>query len=359
MPKTLQLQNCPDADLIMQRFEAWWLCEIVDRPLVSLSVQQSKPLNLPEKDYATTRDRWFDAEFQIEWHDAYFSQLESVGDSLPVFMPNLGPEVLATLFGAELEFSDESSWSVPLVESCRDIAGLKVDFENPYWQNIRKATDLSLEAGKGKWITGFTDFHSNGDLLASLRDPQDLCIEMMDDLEGVRLACENVTPIYLEAYNDLVGRIRAAGQPTLTWLSAPTWGRMMVPNCDFSALISKAMFEEAIWPSIVAEMEQGDRSIYHLDGPNALQHTDLILDSPKLNALQWVYGAGNGPATKWVEVYQKAQAKKKALQVHCSDLADAREMMKVLKPAGVWFTVGGSYSRDEAESFLKELEAWR
>jgi uncharacterized protein YigE (DUF2233 family) len=40
------------------------------------------------------------------------------------------------------------------------------------------------------------------------------------------------------------------------------------------------------------------------------------------------------------------------------DLNDARELMRYLKPEGVWFTIGQSCGVEEAESFLKELAAW-
>ena len=50
------------------------------------------------------------------------------------------------------------------------------------------------------------------------------------------------TPTFLRAYDDLVDRVLAAGQPVATWIAAPHWGRMHVPNCDLNALISRPMW---------------------------------------------------------------------------------------------------------------------
>lgn len=352
-----ELEYCPDAQLIMDRYAAWWKCEILDRPVVTMGVHQP-PMEMPQKEHATIRDRWFDYEHSIACHDAYFKQRVSVGDAMPTFLPNLGPEVVATLFGAELEFSDESSWSEPLVSSCRDILNLKCNLDSHYWQTIRNMVDMSLEKGNGKWVTCYSDLHTNGDALASLRDPQDLCIEMIDDMEGVRLACEYVTDSFAALYDDIWNRINAYGQPSVTWLHAPAWGKMFVPNCDFNALISKDMFKEAIWPSIVREVEHCDRSIFHLDGPTALQHLSLVLEEPKIEGLQWVYGAGNGPASKWEKVYLDAQEHGKCLQIICEDFDDARRLMKVLKPEGVWFSIGSSASKEEGLDFLDEVARW-
>ncbi|MBI5706816.1 MAG: hypothetical protein HZC36_07485 [Armatimonadetes bacterium] len=354
----LELEYRPDAGRIVERFEAWWRGEVLDRPPVTLSVVREEPYVLPQKHHATHKDRWWDVEHRIDVAEAIFQQREWVGDSLPVFQPELGPEVLATLFGAELEFGEDTTWSHPISASCRDLIGIAPDFDNPYWTKIRELTDRSLERGRGKWLTGYTDFHSNGDLLAALRDPQELCLEMVDDPGAVRTACDVLTPAFLAAYEDLVQRLIQAGQPTITWLHCPHWGRMLVPNCDFSALISRPMFEEAIWPSVLEEVAHCDRSIFHLDGPSALQHLDLVLECPRVDALQWVWGAGNGPASRWLWVYQKAQAAGKSIQVICEDLDDARAVMKELKPEGVWLTIEESCSREEAERFLGRAGHW-
>lgn len=352
-----ELEYCPEAQTIMDRYAAWWSGGILDRPIVTLGVTQP-PMEMPRKEHDSVRERWFDYEHQIACCEAFYRQCVRVGDALPVFFPNLGPEVAATLFGADLEFSEESSWAKPIASSCREILDIECNLESPYWQTIRGMVDLSLEAGNGKWVTAYTDLHTNGDLLASLRDPQELCIELIDDPEGVRLACEHVTDSFATIYDDIWNRIDAYGQPSVTWIHAPAWGKMFVPNCDFNALISKEMFEEIVWPSIRREIACCDRNIFHLDGPSALKHLDLVLDEPGIEGLQWVYGAGNGPASKWERVYLEAQERGKCLQVICEDFDDARRLMKVLKPEGVWFSIGGLAEEAEARAFLDEVARW-
>lgn len=353
------LEYQPEADRVIDRFEAWWIGEVLDRPPATFSVLPERPYEVPEKCHVTFRNRWWDTEYRLDVAEAIFRQRTWIGDSLPVFQPELGPEVLSTIFGTELEFGSDTTWSVPIVSSCREISRIQPNFDNPYWLKIREMTERSLERGKGKWLTSYTDFHSNGDLLASLRDPQELCIELADDPDAVREACDYVTPAFLAAYDDLVDRLIAVEQPIVTWLHCPHRGRMLVPNCDFSALISRPMFERTIWPSVLEEVAHCERSIFHLDGPSALQHLDLILECPSFDALQWVWGAGNGPASKWTSVYERTQATGKSIQVICEDLGDAYEMMKRLKPGGVWFSVEAPCRREEGEAFLSALADWR
>jgi hypothetical protein len=355
----MQLEHKPDFDKVLARFEAWWACELVDRPLVTMSVKPPKPgPALPVKKHATERERWFDVEYALDRLEASLPHRVFFAESYPAYMPNLGPEICSTLFGAELEFGPATTWSVPAARSCAEIVKMKPDFENPYWKAIRRATDLSLARGRGRWITGITDLHTNGDLPASLRDPQQFAVDLAEDLDAATAAVEHVTQFFPAIYDDLWARVRAAGQPSSTWAPALHAGRSYVTSCDFICMISPAMFQRAILPSIVREMRFLERNYFHLDGPGALRHLDALLALPELNGLQWIYGAGNGPARKWMEVYKRAQAAGKCLQIACEDLADAEAFVGELKPEGVWFTIGGAYSIDQAKSFVRKSERW-
>lgn len=357
----MQLQCKPDFDKVLQRFEAWWRCEIIDRPLASLNVKDDREVKgPPPRQYATLRDRWFDLEHQLQWQRAW----SEVGgtcptdDNFPRFFPNLGPEVVSTLFGCELDFGEHTSWSKPICKSVRDVLKLKPNFETPYWQAYRKAIDLSLEMGKNRWITALPDLHTNADLVASFRDPQNFAFDMMDDPEGVKLACDHVTNFFQEIYDDLYKRIEAAGQPATTWINCLHQGRYYVSSCDFIIMISPAQFQELVLPFIARENTILERNIFHLDGPGALRHLDALMESGKVDGIQWVYGAGQGTANDWPQVYKRIQAGGKCMQVLASSLAECVEMTKYLRPEGVWFCPGEQCTLDEANEFLKYLEKW-
>ena len=219
-------------------------------------------------------------------------------------------------------------------------------------------TDLSLERGDGRWITALADLHTNGDLLTALRDPEQLCFDLADDIDSVRAACDHVTQYFTLMYDDLYDRVAAAGQPSSTFIPAFHRGRMYPVSCDFICMISPEMFAQTILPSIEREIAFLDRSIFHLDGPSALRHLDLLLELDGLDGVQWVYGAGGGPAARWVDVYRKVQDAGKCIQLNAHDLDDAMAVAEHLRPEGVWFCPGGGYSRDEAEEFLKRVERW-
>jgi hypothetical protein len=122
-------------------------------------------------------------------------------------------------------------------------------------------------------------------------------------------------------------------------------------------MVSPQTAREMILPDILTEMAAMERTIFHLDGPQALGHLDALLATPQLSALQWVYGAGHGPAAKWIEVYQRAQAAGKAVQVLAETPQDALAVLGQLRPEGVWLCVDQGFAdAAEADAFLREVE---
>ncbi|MHC4717906.1 MAG: trimethylamine corrinoid protein 2, partial [Planctomycetota bacterium] len=265
---------------------------------------------------------------------------------------------VGTLFGCELEFvHTATSWSTPVAASCPEVLDLQPDFDGEYWSVIRRMADLSLERGRGRWLTTPTDLHTNGDLLAALRDPQALCLDFADDLDAVRRALDHLTGFYPAIYDDLHDRIAAAGQPSASWHALHA-GRSYPTSCDFICMISPEMFEATVLGQLAAEMEHLDRTFFHLDGPGALKHMDRLLSLAELDGLQWVHGAGNGLHSDWIDVYRKAQDAGKCVQVFAEDMDVARAIAEQLQPEGTWFWVYGEYSVDEVEAFAEYLHRW-
>ena len=144
----------------------------------------------------------------------------------------------------------------------------------------------------------------------------------------------------------------------MSWTPVPVHGRGLVLQCDLICMMGPKLFRNLILPAIRHETEVLERSIFHLDGPTALRHLDDLLALPRLGAIQWIYGAGNGPASRWIDVYRRVLAAGKSAQICCVDIEDAERIMQALKPKGVWLAVGNEYPLDVAQAFLRRVEAW-
>ncbi|MFI5385358.1 MAG: hypothetical protein ACHQ50_04470 [Fimbriimonadales bacterium] len=332
----MELRAKPDAEAALERMERWWLCENTDRPLLTVAVERP-PSQIPPKNYETHEARWLDFERRIDVAIEETSTGTYLAETFPTFEPNLGPDILSTLYGLDLEFAEDTSWGSPFLASLEEVIEAEPSFDAPLWRAVERLQQMGLETGSGRWITLFTDLHGNADIPSALIGPQALCLQFAEDLDLVSRAIEHVTEGCVEAYRRQIRPLIDAGLPIGTWLRCFSKGRSYVPQADFSAMVGPEMFETAILPSVLRELEETDRAIYHLDGPSALHHLDAILEVPAIHAVQWVYGDGNGPARRWVEVYRKILAKGKGIRVEAETPDDILELHKTLGNEGVWY----------------------
>jgi hypothetical protein len=350
----------PDFARTVERFAAWWQGAIIDRPPVTLWVPGRAHHRGPVSQHKSLRQRWLDVDFQVESAIAGLECGNFIGDTLPVFNPNVGPEVTATLYGAELEFGEGTSWSKPIVHDIAqwdEILKRAPDFGNLYWQTIEKITTLALERSHGRYLVGLTDLHGTFDILAGLREPELLCMDIVDAPEKLAAVCHHVAQGFVAAFDRQWAQLQAAGQGSISWMATYHEGPSYVPSCDFWCMLDGAFSRRVILPDILLEMSHLERSIFHLDGEGALRHLDMLLEIPQLNAIQWVYGTGHGPAAKWIDVYKRIQAAGKSSQVCCENSADALAVLDAVGPKGLWFTIDKGFESVAAgEEFLRQIE---
>ena len=355
----MPIDHIPDWEQRLTRQDAFWNGEILDRPVVIMTLPKSNPeYSWPTpKAYATLRDRWMDTEYGTERALAGVMNTEYLGDALPSAWPNLGPEVFSAFFGCEMEYGETTSWSIPNLHDWAEVDQLRFSEDNFYYEKLLEMTDTLLEVGKNTFYTGITDLHPGGDAIAAFRDPQVLNVDMIEAVEEVKALLDDVTQVYFRVYDFYYEKLKGAGQAITTWAGVVSTKKWYVPSNDFSCMISKEMFDEVFLPGIIEECRHLEASIYHLDGPDALKHLDSLLAIKELNAIQWVYGAGQGRASDWMPVYKKCQAAGKGLQITL-EVDELDIFMEHLHPEGLWIRLSGVQDRDQAEALLRKVSKW-
>lgn len=356
----MPIENIPDWELRLKRQDAFWSNAIIDRPVVIVSVPRQPPVRQPPKpkDWKTVRDRWMDAEYAAECALTWVSNTEYLGDALPGCYPNLGPEVFSAFYGCELEYSEGTSWSIPNLHDWKDANKLRFSEDSFYWKKIVEMTDAMLAVGKGKFYTGITDLHPGGDAIAAFRDPLDMNIDMIEAAPEIKKLLARINRDYFRVYDFYYKKLTAAGQATCSWPGIVSTKKWYVPSNDFSCMVSKAMFDDVFLPGIIAECRHMEASIYHLDGPQALQHLDSLLAIKELNAIQWVSGSGHGRSSDWMHIYKKCQAAGKGLQIALApDEIDF--FIQNLRPEGLWLSVYGVATREQAEVAIARIARWK
>ena len=138
---------------LFERIYAWFEGEVIDRAPVRFSAHNSFVCEkYSNRTWNSIKDKWLDAEFQVESFIKSIEGKRFLGETFPVYWPNLGPNVFAAFYGAGLEFDNVTSWAEPCVKNWEDINCLRLNMESAYFKKIEELTQYVLERCEGKFM---------------------------------------------------------------------------------------------------------------------------------------------------------------------------------------------------------------
>ena len=345
---------------IKKYYEAWWNCEVLDKVLLRITAPRHG-YQVKETKFGSVEDR-FNKEKVIEHAERNIQATFYGGLAFPFYSLDFGTDIFAGYLGAVLEFSPLGSspiswadWDKPVIKNYSDLSMLRIKEDNFYWQKTKEFTRYALERAKSNYLVSLPDIHASIDALAVLRGgPEQLCVDLIENPAGVKEAMKHLWKAWYKVYEECYQIARESQEGTCAWIGLWSSGKMYPVQNDFSCLISPSMYKEFFLEELMNEVNYLDRSIYHLDGPDALKHLDLLLDISNLNAIQWVAGAGQKKEgiAKWIPLYRKIQAKKKAIIVYCQP-NEVDFILENLSPEGL-LIVPTCSSEKEAIELLSE-----
>jgi hypothetical protein len=110
---------------------------------------------------------------------------------------------------------------------------------------------------------------------------------------------------------------------------------------------------------LIEECRHMEANIYHLDGPGAIRHLESLCSIRELNAIQWICGAGKGPALKWLDLYKRIQALGKGIQILELQPNELGELTANLRPEGLWLDISGITNKEEAQAVIDRVARWK
>jgi hypothetical protein len=166
-----------------------------------------------------------------------------------------------------------------------------------------------------------------------------------------------VTADFLKVFDHFDAMLRDAGQPSITWMGIPSFGKLHIRSCDCATLISPRQFRRYAWPSLLAEVQHMTHNIFHVDGKGVARHLDAILELPNVQALQWVQGVGTDtPIMQWVPLIGRIQAAHKSVVVDL-DSSELEDFIAAVRPEGILLTMA-SQSEDQERAILGRVARW-
>jgi len=346
---------------VQARWEAWWTGMLDRGPVVSVFAPLEQPRQplLPVTEPADVAQRWLDVTYRSRaaWNQAMSTWYG--GDAVPSYFVNFGAGSVAAYLGSPVTFKPDTVWFHRLEDNNLEniLASLAYDPDEELWTATKRLTDEAARLAEARYFASIADIGSVLDILASLRGNQELLLDLVESPEPVNRCQERILELWYRYYSELVSILDDAGQDGYTcWLPAWSSRPWYTLQCDFSAMISRDMFAEFVLPVTRDQVEWLDRSIYHWDGPGALQHLDHLLSIEKLNAIQWVAGAGKPPEDSevWLPYYRRIAEAGKGIFFHATDPDRVVDLVQKLPAEQIAFTINLA-SQEEGERFLERF----
>lgn len=354
------LSTKPDYARCLERIEAWFHQAVLDRPPVRFykhNAQFDAAEPLDTRRWTTLKDRWFDTDYQLESYEKSIAGKKFYGETFPVFFPNLGPSIYSAFYGGKIDFAEATSWYHPVLTGLDDLSALQKDpFKNVYFRKIEEMTRAAMARGGDRYWVGYTDLHPSLDCMAAWRGVDNLCMDMAMEEENLQTLADLSVRDFQRIFDHFDTMLKAARQPSVTWMNIPCAGKFHIPSCDFSTMISPAHFEQFGLPQIRRELPGMDRCVFHMDGKGVARHLDTILTQPGIQAIQWVQGVGlDWPIRQWIPLIKKIRAAGKSVLVDVP-AEELDEFMSQLPREGLFLCIG--VKPGEEEVTLKRVERW-
>lgn len=353
---------------IAEDFELWWEHKL-KRPIIQVTLTNTSTAlngdffgtNYRKEILEAYYDLTLSAEETVKKMDEAYDCVEFYGDAFPVFyMRPTG--VMGAYLGQKYDLNKElgTVWFSNDEMSLEEIAETEVNKELPLY---KRSIELTKEVQKyfdGKMGIGVPDFGGVYDILASMHDSNELLVDLCVEEDEVKKAAWKIHEQFKILCDEFFGVIDKDKIPGYScWATMLSQKPYFVLQNDFSAMISPQMYDDFYLPILREECKYIPRTIYHLDGPDAVRHLDSVLTVEELDGVQWVNGAGAAGLDKWPDIYKKILGAGKLCQVFINDVTELHYIDDIVNIVGTteglcFICTGDSRDKEQFDAYLKK-----
>jgi hypothetical protein len=300
---------------VQKDWSAWWAGE-TGRPMIILPTLDTMIYTDPGE-FTTEFLLHKPAADLVRYYQDRIGGAQYYGDAYPNWVPNFGPGIVSGFLGGPVHPSSEQKTVWFQVDSPRPYSELhfRYDPDNAWWRRVLELTDLAVNTWKGRIAVCHTDLGGVVDILASHRTTQQLLLDLYECPDEVIRCTREISNAWLKYYDRIFSAVAPSGRGTTSWVSLLSQGRTYMLQCDFSAMISPRMFEKFVLADLTMLCDNLDHAFYHLDGPDAVRHLDMLISIKTLRGIQWIPGAGRPGPSKWLPLLKRIRDGGKLCQV--------------------------------------------
>lgn len=282
-------------------------------------------------------------------------------DFLPLVFPDYGTVTLSTFYGVKTRYEKEYILYHPTELSPENDRKLIFDPKNKEFLDMLNISRALKNNSSDRYAVGFPALPPGLDALAEIRGTQDLLMDLVMNPDWVKEKLQEINKAYFEYYEQFYQTLKGADDSSVYgWFMFWGPGRVALAQCDFCAMISPEMFQEFEIPLLRDHCQHMDHTLFHLDGPAAINKLDAILEVEELGAVEFTPGpqVPQGGDPEWYDMYRKIKAAGKSVQAVEMKAEEVVPLMDAVGPEGMYLMVNFQ-NRDEVESVLKSVEQYR
>jgi 5-methyltetrahydrofolate--homocysteine methyltransferase len=247
------------------------------------------------------------------------------------------------------------------VADVRDIPPIRFNPQAYWWQIHEEQIRSHTRRANGGYLAGLPDLVENLDILSSLRDPQTLMFDMIENPAWVEQSVMAINRAWFEAFDRLYNLAKGPDGGN-AWCAFNLWGpgKTAKVQCDACAMFSPAMFDRFVLPALTEQCEWLDHSLYHLDGTQCVCHLDTLCKIEPLDAIEWTPQAGVEPGwhERWHPLYKRILDAGKSVQIMDVPVDKLDYVLNVTGAQGVYIMTWAGSARD-IENAARILDRWR
>ena len=339
----------------------WWAGE-------GLALSLTAPRREPIKHVPPPPDRpddaetyWSDPVYRCNLAEHHMAGTCYLGEAFPYFDTLMGPGTLGKFLGATPEFTHDTVWYAPCIEDPDTFGPIRFDpAGNKWWDAHVAVIDEGVRRADGRYLVSIPDLVENLDTLAAMRGPESLLMDLIERPAWIAARLEESCDAFMVVFDTIFEKVRDAdGGNAFSAFSIWGPGKTAKVQCDISCMISVDMFRQFVLPTLQRQCDWLDYSLYHLDGEDAWQHLDTLLEIDSLNAIQWTPGDGNPPggSSRWHDLYRRILAGGKGLQVGLGS-EEVIPLIDTIGPDGLFICTGAA-DQEAGEKLLQALQQYR
>lgn len=282
------------------------------------------------------------------------------GDSYPYYLPDLGYDPATAMMGLETVANDVSSWAVHQDKPLSAFTEFSFDETNEAYQTLLGAVRFYVEDARSgddiDYIVGMIPFNTLYDGVASLIGPERLCLEMVDHPEEVHRVAQEHFRLFCRVYSVFEELTLRYQKGSTNWLGVYSDVPWYYISDDFIVMLSSELFDEFIVETLEPTVRFHPRTLFHLDGENAVRHLDALLQIRDLTGVQVQATPFRQSAEFWTPYLQKIQSAGKTAWIEARHSDDLRYLVQHLEPEGLFIKTYADTQTEarEMERFVRD-----